>query len=59
MKHVRLGRVGHFGLAVRDPKTSAQWWRERFDLKTMFEVEDVIGLSNDISTLSGPGFNIH
>jgi catechol 2,3-dioxygenase-like lactoylglutathione lyase family enzyme len=51
MKRVRLGRVGHFGLSVRDPKTSAEWWRERFDLKTMFEMEGVIGLSNDAITI--------
>jgi len=51
MKRVRLGRVGHFGLAVRDPKKSARWWRERFDLKEVFAMEGVVGMSNDAITI--------
>jgi catechol 2,3-dioxygenase-like lactoylglutathione lyase family enzyme len=51
MKHVRLGHVGHFGLSVRDPKESARWWRDRFDLKEIFAEDDVVGLSNDAITI--------
>jgi catechol 2,3-dioxygenase-like lactoylglutathione lyase family enzyme len=51
VKHVRLGSVGHFGLSVRDPKNSAQWWRDHFDLKEIFAMEDVVGLSNDAITI--------
>jgi catechol 2,3-dioxygenase-like lactoylglutathione lyase family enzyme len=43
--------VGHFGLAVRDPKRSAQWWRDHFDLKEIFAMEGAIGLSNDAITI--------
>ena len=43
---IKLGQVGHFGLAVRDPGRSAKWWRELFDLETMFEGEDYVGLTN-------------
>jgi len=48
---IKLGTVGHFGLAVRDPKKSARWWRKIFDLDTIFEDERYIGLSNDNVTI--------
>jgi catechol 2,3-dioxygenase-like lactoylglutathione lyase family enzyme len=48
---IKLGAVGHFGLAVRDPKKSARWWRKIFDLETIFEDERYIGLSNDNVTI--------
>jgi catechol 2,3-dioxygenase-like lactoylglutathione lyase family enzyme len=48
---VKLGTVGHFGLAVRDPEASATWWRKLFDLRTMFEGDDYIGLTNDNVTI--------
>jgi catechol 2,3-dioxygenase-like lactoylglutathione lyase family enzyme len=48
---VHLGTVGHFGLAVRDPMRSAKWWQESFDLETIFEGDDYIGLSNDDVTI--------
>jgi catechol 2,3-dioxygenase-like lactoylglutathione lyase family enzyme len=48
---IHLGTVGHFGLAVRDPKKSAQWWREHFDLEVMFEGGDYVGLTNDDVTM--------
>lgn len=48
---VELGAVGHFGLAVRDPQSSAQFWTTNFDLEEIFRFEDGIGLSNDAVTL--------
>lgn len=48
---VALGTVGHFGLAVRDPKKSARWWRRVFDLETMFEGDGYVGLTNDKVTI--------
>jgi catechol 2,3-dioxygenase-like lactoylglutathione lyase family enzyme len=48
---IHLGTVGHFGLAVRDLSASARWWRELFDLKTIFEGDDYAGLSNDDVTI--------
>jgi len=34
---IRLGHVGHFGVAVRDPKKSTKWWMKNLDLKKAFE----------------------
>jgi catechol-2,3-dioxygenase len=48
---IHLGTVGHFGLAVTNLHESAQWWRKLFDLKTLFEGEDYVGLSNDNVTI--------
>lgn len=48
---VKLGTVGHFGLAVRDPKSSAAWWRKHFDLHEIFSGDDHVGLSNDAVTM--------
>ena len=48
---VHLGVIGHFGLAVSDPKRSAHWWQHLFDLKTIFEGDDYIGLTNDEITI--------
>lgn len=48
---VALGAVGHFGLAVRDPEKSAQFWTSNFDLVEMFRFEDGIGLTNDEVTI--------
>jgi len=50
-KHIHLGTVGHFGLAVHDPKKSAAWWRKLFDLKTIFEGDGYVGLSNENVTM--------
>ena len=43
---IPLGVVGHFGLAVRDPKASAAWWKSHFDLHEIFSGDDYVGLSN-------------
>ncbi len=48
---IQLGRVGHFGLAVRDLHASARWWQSLFDLKVMFESDDYVGLTNENVTI--------
>src|SRR5579884_930986 len=48
---VPLGAVGHFGLSVRDPQTSAQFWKKNFNLEEIFRFEDGVGLSNDAVTI--------
>jgi catechol 2,3-dioxygenase-like lactoylglutathione lyase family enzyme len=47
-----LGTVGHFGLAVRDPKKSAKWFARSFGLKKQFEFEDGIAVGNDHITIA-------
>lgn len=34
------GVVGHFGLAVRDPRKSADWWECALGLEKQFEPSD-------------------
>lgn len=41
-----LGVVGHFGLAVRDPKKSAQWFERALGLKEQFEFEGGVAIGN-------------
>jgi catechol 2,3-dioxygenase-like lactoylglutathione lyase family enzyme len=48
---IKLGIVGHFGLAVRDVKKSAEWWQDTFDLEKIFEGDDYVGLTNDNVTI--------
>lgn len=47
-----LGVVGHFGLAVRDPKKSAKWWEKAVGLTTQFEFEDGVAVGNDNVTIA-------
>jgi catechol 2,3-dioxygenase-like lactoylglutathione lyase family enzyme len=49
---IRLGVVGHFGLAVRDPERSARFWTRSFDLKEIFRFEDGIAVSNEAVTFA-------
>ena len=42
-----LGTVWHFGLAVRDPRASAQWFMRILGLRKQFEYEGGIGIGND------------
>ena len=49
---VRLGNVGHFGLAVKDPEASAKWWSVNFDLNEMFRFEGGVAVSNDVITIA-------
>ena len=48
---IALGTVGHFGLAVRDPKQSAKWWQSIFDVEKMFEGDDYVGISSPHVTI--------
>jgi len=48
---IRLGPVGHFGLAVRTLGDSARWWQSLFDLTVMFEGDRYVGLTNDSVTI--------
>ncbi len=43
---IKFGTVWHFGLAVRNPRKSAKWWRSLFDLKVLFEGPGYVGLTN-------------
>jgi catechol-2,3-dioxygenase len=47
-----LGPVGHFGLAVRDPRKSAKWFEQNFGLTKQFEFEDGIAVGNDNVTIA-------
>jgi catechol 2,3-dioxygenase-like lactoylglutathione lyase family enzyme len=48
----RLGVVGHFGLAVRDPKRSAKWFERALGLKKQFEFENGVAVGNDNVTIA-------
>jgi catechol 2,3-dioxygenase-like lactoylglutathione lyase family enzyme len=47
-----LGVVGHFGLAVRDPKKSAKWLERALGLKEQFEFENGVAVGNDNVTIA-------
>ena len=47
-----LGVVGHFGLAVRDPKKSAKWFERAIGLKKQFEFENGIAIGNNNVTIA-------
>ena len=47
-----LGVVGHFGLAVRDPKKSARWFQRVLGLRKQFEFENGIAVGNDNVTIA-------
>jgi len=46
-----LGTVGHFGVAVRDPRCSAQWFVRVLGLRKEFEVEGGVAVGNDNVTI--------
>ena len=48
----RLGVVGHFGLAVRDPKKSAKWFERALGLKKQFEYGEGIAIGNSNVTIA-------
>jgi catechol 2,3-dioxygenase-like lactoylglutathione lyase family enzyme len=48
---IKLGEVGHFGLAVRNVEASAAFWTQNFNLKEIFRGDEAIGLSNDAVTI--------
>lgn len=47
-----LGTVGHFGLAVRDPKKSAKWFKSALGLEKQFEFDGGIAVGNDNVTIA-------
>ena len=47
-----LGVVGHFGLAVRDPKKSARWFQGILGLRKEFEFDNGIAVGNDNVTIA-------
>ncbi|MDR4493527.1 MAG: VOC family protein [Nitrospirales bacterium] len=48
----RLGQVGHFGLAVRDPKQSAKWFVRVLGLRKEFEFEGGVAVGNESVTIA-------
>ena len=47
-----LGSVGHFSLAVRDPKKSARWFQRTLGLRRQFEFENGVAVGNDNITIA-------
>jgi catechol 2,3-dioxygenase-like lactoylglutathione lyase family enzyme len=47
-----LGTVGHFGLAVRNPKESARWFSRALGLKKQFDFDGGIAIGNDNVTIA-------
>jgi catechol 2,3-dioxygenase-like lactoylglutathione lyase family enzyme len=47
-----VGAVGHFGLAVRNPKKSAKWFERALGLKKQFEFEGGVAIGNDNVTIA-------
>lgn len=48
----KLGLVGHFGLAVRDPEKSAKWFERALGLRKEFEYENGIAIGNENVTIA-------
>ncbi len=48
----KIGAVGHFGLAVRDPKASARWWVERLGMREAFEYDEGVAIESDAVTIA-------
>ena len=46
-----IGTVGHFGLAVHDPRRSAAWFMRALGLEKQFEYEGGIAVGNDNVTI--------
>jgi catechol 2,3-dioxygenase-like lactoylglutathione lyase family enzyme len=44
--------VGHFGLAVRNPKQSAKWFERALGLRKEFEFDNGIAVGNDYVTIA-------
>lgn len=47
-----VGVVGHFGLSVRDPKKSAQWFARALGLEKQFDFEGGVAIGNDNVTIA-------
>lgn len=48
---VKLGTVGHFGIAVRDVKKSKRWWVEKLNLTPFFDFPGGAVVGNDDMTI--------
>ncbi len=48
----KVGVVGHFGLAVRDPKKSARWFERALGFEKQFTFEDGVAVGNDNVTIA-------
>lgn len=48
----KVGTVGHFGLAVRNPTKSAKWFTKVLGLKKEFEFDDGVAVGNDNVTIA-------
>jgi catechol 2,3-dioxygenase-like lactoylglutathione lyase family enzyme len=48
----KLGAVGHFGLAVRNPRKSAKWFERALGLKKQFEFDGGVAIGNDNVTIA-------
>ena len=46
-----IGTVGHFGVAVRDPRRSATWFVQVLGLRKEFEFEGGVAVGNDNVTI--------
>jgi len=44
---IKLGTVGHLGIAVRDPQKSAKWWIRNLNLKKRFSFPGGIVIGSD------------
>src|SRR4029077_14147256 len=47
-----IGTVGHFGLAVRDPRRSAQWFIRVLGLRKEFEFDGGVAVGNNNVTIA-------
>lgn len=48
----QVGTVGHFGLAVRDPRQSADWYVKNFGLREVFVYDEGIAVGSDGVTIA-------
>ncbi|HEY6071326.1 MAG TPA: VOC family protein [Chthoniobacterales bacterium] len=48
----KVGVVGHFGLAVSNPKKSARWFERALGLRKQFEFESGVAIGNDNVTIA-------
>jgi catechol 2,3-dioxygenase-like lactoylglutathione lyase family enzyme len=48
----KVGVVGHFGLAVGNPRKSAKWFERMLGLKTEFEFDSGIAIGNENVTIA-------
>jgi catechol 2,3-dioxygenase-like lactoylglutathione lyase family enzyme len=48
---IKLGHVGHFGIAVRDPKKSIKWWMKNLNLKKEFDFPGGAVIGTDLFSM--------